>query len=157
VLETGVAMAAVLEIYGTPELVSPRFYHEYIAPYIDETCRQFRGRVRDSMRHFMGSPDDPASHRRARAAYDAMFEKEGPGKITKAMADRLPGMPVCLAITGETLLNWPEEDILSYLKEGLDLMISQEVYPYVFFLSVAPQTELGKLRAIRGFLNSYTI
>ena len=157
VLQTGVVTAALLEIYGTPDFIGPRFYHECIAPYNERVCHHLSGRVRDSMRHFIGDPDDLDSQKRAWAVYDAMFAQEGPDKLQRAMESRLSRMPSCLALTGETLLNWPREDILAYLKLSLDLLGEHKFYPYVFLLSIAPGTELDKLKAIREFLDRYKI
>ncbi len=157
VLETGVTTAALLEIYGTPDLVGAKFRHEHIVPYNDRVCQHFRGRVRDSTKYFIGDPGDVGSQKRARAAYDAMFEREGPEKLEKATTHRLPGMPPCLALNGETLLEWTKEDILAYLKDGLDLMVGHRVYPYVFLLSIPPGIEADKLWALREFLDGYEI
>jgi hypothetical protein len=150
------------EIFLIPELINPRFYYQHIVPYIDKVCHEFN--LINSFSAFVGRPDDEASRKAGRILYDALFgTKESLEVIEEALKHVIPGFPFFVAVSGRMLVNWPKDEILDFVKKGVDLVRSHNLYPAISLISVQPpspesaQDVADKMRRINEFRNSYSL
>ena len=164
VLATGVPNPILNEIFLTPQMISPEAYHRLIAPAIQ--------RVQEALGHhqspnvmgaFMGQSGDKDSQRGGRALYEAFF---GVGEsleyIKAAFEYRLPSMPFPLTVSGRMLDSWPTEDVITYLKEGLDFLVGEcGIYPSISLIAIQAESKqkasivANKLKALGDFRDSY--
>jgi len=166
VFETGLETPVLNEVFVTPEMVGPDFYHRHIAPYDEEVSRYFGPeRLPNSFSAFMGKPDDPTSQREARYLYLTFFGgAESVEVLEKALGYRLAGLPFFLTVSGKNLIGWSTDEILSFLAEGLEYVVkSQGVYPCISLASVQADSRENalevaeKVRAVREFLDTYKL
>lgn len=154
----------VMEIFLVPGVVNPKFYHAHIAPFTDEVCRMLATPpLANSNAVFMGRSNDFASQSEGRLLSDYYFGTgESIDVIRKAVLYMLPGFPRLVSLSGRALVAWTEEQIISFLREGVDFFINERrEYPALNLVSIqaADAKEAaevaGKLSAIRKFRDGY--
>lgn len=156
----------LLEIFLIPGMVNPQLYHRLIAPH----CNTVRHRlstppIPNSSAAFMGSPGNPESYRDGKRVYEYYFgTAESLEIIREASRFMLPGFPRLVSLSGNALVHWPLEEILTFLRKGLDFFVKERgEYPSIFLASLqsenpdqAPEVA-EKLRAISDFRDAYRI
>ena len=166
VLGTGLKIGLLNEIFLTPELISPVFYHSDIAPY-DREVQSYLDPQRspNALAAFMGRPDEPLSQKEGRYLYQAFYgTTESVETIRKAVRYRLPGFPLPVSISGRALSNWSQPELLQFLGEALEFLVKKEkLYPAISLISVQAESReksseiADKMKAIAEFRNQYKI
>ena len=150
------------EIFLIPEMINPSFFHQHIAPYDDQVCQRFH--LTNSFAALVGRPGDRASQKAAHTVYDMLFgTKESLEVIEQGLASWLPGFPVFVSVSGNMLINWPKDEILDFVRKGIDLTRSHGYYPAISLISVQPPTResaldvADKLRGIVDLRDNYPL
>jgi len=165
-LGLGFGWTNLLEIFLIPGMVSPDAYHRLIAPH----CDAVRNRLSDppipnSNAAFMGSPGNPESYRDGKHIYEYYFgTAESLEVIREASRFMLPGFPRLVSLSGNALVHWPIDEILDFIRRGLDFFVHERrEYPCIFLPSLqsegpdqAPEVA-EKLRTIADFRNGYQL
>ncbi len=168
VLELGMAGTVMLEVFLSPDLISPDYYHKHIAVYIDRVVQIFQKRglsLPNSFGAFMGRPGDRESQRLGRLMYDHFYgSKESLEVVRQAVEHALPGFPATITLSGRMMFQWPKEDIVDFLKQGLDIIVRRHgLYPSVRLTSLQPPDRpaalamADKVRAVMDTVNSYPL
>jgi len=166
ILGTGLKIGLLNEIFLTPEMISPVFYHSDIAPY-DREVQSYLGpqRAPNTLAAVMGRPDDPISQKEGRYLYQALYgTTESVETIRKAVRYRLPGFPFPVSISGRALSNWSQRELLHFLSEALEYLVAGGgLYPAISLISVQAESSekagevADKMKAIAEFRNQYEI
>lgn len=166
ILATGLKIGLLNEIFLTPEMVGPPFYHTHIAPY-DREVQIYLGPERspNSLAAAMGKPDDPISQKEGLFVYQALYgTTESVETIKKAVGYRLPGFPLPVSISGRALTSWSKDDLLGFLDEALSYLVREEgLYPAICLISVQAESReksseiADKMKTIAEFRNQYEI
>ena len=156
----------LLEIFLIPGMINPETYHRLIAPHCDAVCREISDPpIPNSNAAFMGQPENDHSYRDGKMIYEYYFgTQESLDIIRTASRFMLPGFPRLVSLSGNALVHWSTDEILTFLLKGLDYFVKERnEYPSIFLASLqsenpeqAPETA-EKLRAIAAFRNEYIL
>ena len=165
-LKLDLPWSGLLEIFLVPGVVNPEFYHGYIAPHMDAVCEMLdSGRVANPYATFMGRKDDPQSQQDGKFLSDYYFGTGESMEVIRAASKyMIPGIPRLVTLSGRALVNWEIDEILSFLKEGLDYYTKERgEYPSINLISIQAASPAeansiaGKLHAIDRFRNTYDL
>ncbi len=168
VLKVGLPNAVLLEVFVSPDLIGPEYYHQHVAPYDEQVVQYFKDRglsLPNSFGAFMGRAGDKESQKMGRYLYDHFYgSKESLNVVRQAMAHDLQGFPAILTLSGRMMVEWPSNDITEFLKEGLELMVRENhQYPAVRLTSLQPPDRreafdmADKIRAVREVVDSFPL
>jgi Uroporphyrinogen decarboxylase (URO-D) len=150
------------EVFLIPEMVSPKFYHEHIAPYDREIVSEFK--LTDLFANIMGKPNDPMSQKIGRMFYDYLYgTKESLAVIEQVAKAKLPGLPGMVSVSGRGLVQWPKQQVLDFVHKGVDTVVAAGMVPCVSVISVQPNSPesakdvADKLAALRKFIDGYKL
>ena len=154
----------LLEIFLVPGVINPESYHDLIAPHVDNVREKLGSeKVSNSYASFMGKKGDPKSQQEGKFLSDYYFGTgESLETIKAASKYMIPGFPRLVSLSGRVLVAWPTEQILSFLKEGLDYYLKERgEYASINLISIQAssreesETIADKLLAIADFRDSY--
>jgi hypothetical protein len=165
VLEVGLPGTVLLEIFLSPDLIQPDYYHKHIAGYIDRVVSHFQARgisLPNALGPFMGRPWNRESQRLGRLMYDHFYgSKESLDVVRQALQYALPGFPAIITLSGRMMVEWPIHDITDFLSQGLDIVVHENRrYPSVRLTSLQPPDRpaalimADKIRAVVETVNS---
>ena len=168
VLDVGLPGTVLLEVFLSPDLIGPDYYHQYIAPYDDQVVTFFNNRglnLPNSFGPFMGKPGDKESQKVGRYLYDHFFgTKESLEVVRKAIDFDLPGFPPIITLSGRMMVEWSIGEITDFLKEGLDFIVDKNHrYPAIRLTSLQPPNRPAalemaeKIRAVKEVVDSFRI
>jgi len=168
VLEVGMPGTFLLEVFLSPDLISPDYYHQHIARYIDRVVKHFQNQglsLPNSFGPFMGRSGDKESQRLGRLMYDHFYgSKESLEVVRQAVEHALPGYPATITLSGRMMVQWPKAEIIDFLKQGLDLIVRRNgLYPSVRLTSLQPPDRpsslimADKVRAVAETVNSFPL
>ena len=114
---------------------------------------------------FMGEPGKHQSYQDGKSIYEYYFgTRESLDVIRAASRFMLPGFPRLVSLSGNALVHWSLDEILDFLRGGLDFFVKErKEYPSIFLASLQSEdTEHApyvaeKLRAIADFRNEYAL
>jgi len=158
----------MLEVFLSPDLISPEYYHQHIAGYIDRVVKHFKDRglsLPNSFGPFMGRPGNQESQRLGRLMYDHFYgSKESLEVVRQAVEHALPGYPATITLSGRMMVQWPKSEIIDFLKQGLDFIVRRNgLYPSVRLTSLQPPDRPSslimaeKVRAVAETVNSFPL
>ena len=163
-LSTGLRYPILNEIFLSPGMMNPDTYHSLVAPYDVEVQRRIGPEVASNSFAFMGLPNDKESQEIDASLFKAFF---GVGESIEAIREatryRAPGFPFPAAISGRALNSWDKEKIISFLREALDYLNGEGIYPSITFASVQADTVekaydiAKKMKAINAFRDQYEL
>lgn len=156
------------EIFLSPDIINPDYFHQYIAPYDNAVCKHFQKRnqnLPNSYAAFMGDPGDLESQKAGRILFDHYFgTKESLDVIRKGIQYAIPGYPAIITLSGRMMATWPKSDIIDFLEEGLNLLVREKKkYPAIRLTSLQPPNKeeafkmAEKIRTINDFIDSYKL
>lgn len=166
VLKLGLPTITFFDIFVTPEIMSPDFYHAHVAPYNKKVIEYFAPKgdvIIDTMAPFMGQTGDLTSQKRRRFFFDYIFGTKESLDVIKAIAPNVPRKSIYVTLSGRMMNTWPVEKTLDFLKQGIDYVLELGKYPQVQLVSVdtmnkeAAQLCAEKLRRIQKLVDTYPL
>jgi hypothetical protein len=164
VMELGYQWTTMLEIFLIPGVINPETYHRIIAPYCDRVRNQLSDPpIPNFNEQFMGRKGDLDSYKRGKEFYEYHFgTSESIAAIKNASAFMDSKKTRQVSLSGNSLVHWPTDKILEFLKQGLDFFINErDEIPFIMMPSLQAEnydqaSEVGdKLFAINEFRNSF--
>ncbi len=160
--------AVLLEIFSSPDLMSPDYYHRFVRPFDLEVQARLKGEGIDlpnSFDPFMGRARNPESQELGRLMYHHFFgTRESLEVVRKAVEHDLPGFPAIITLSGRMMSNWPLERIREFIRRGLEFMVREKgLYPAVRLPSLLPGTApearemAAKIRAVREVADNFSV
>lgn len=166
ILDTGLDHPILNEIFLTPQMIRPDTFHEIIAPY-DLKVQDALGpqNAPNSLSAFMGRPKDKDSQKSGAALFKAFFSgTDSLDELKQAAGNRLPGMPIPVAISGPALDSASSEDLIAYLIPRLDFLVKEQgLYPSILLSSVQADSPekakaiADKIQKIKAFRDEYAL
>ncbi len=150
------------EVFLVPEMVSPKFYHEHISPYSDKLAAELK--LTNLFANMMGKPNDPMSQKIGRLFYDYVYgTKESLAVIEQVAKAKLPGLPGMVSVSGRALVQWPKQQVLDFVRKGVEVVAAAGMVPCVSVISVQPNSPesardvADKLHALRDLIDAYRL
>ena len=166
ILDTGLEHPILNEIFLTPQMIRPDTYHRLIAPF-DRRVQEILGpkNAPNSLGAFMGKQGDRASQKTGSSLYRAFYSgSETVEGLKEIVANRLPGIPLPVSISGPALDARSGEELIEYLRPRLDFLIKEEgLYPCILLASVqaeSPEKAAAiacKIEMINAFREDYRL
>ena len=166
VLKIGLPTVTFFDIFVTPQMMSPDFYHMHVAPYNKKVIDYFAPKgdvVIDTMAPFMGKKGDLASQKQGRFFFDYLFGTKESLDVIKAIAPNVPMQSIYVTLSGRMMNTWPVDKTLDFLKQGLDYVVGLGKYPQIQLVSIdtmdkeAAQLCAEKLRRIQKLADAYPL
>ena len=164
VAKLGLPTGSFFDIFVTPTMMSPDFYHTYVAPYNRKVIDYFAPKgdaIIDTMAPFMGQKGDLASQKQGRYFFDYLFGTKENLDIIKAIAPNIPMPSVYVTLSGRMMNTWSVEQTLDFVKKGLDYVLGLGKYPMIQLVSVdtmdkeAAKLVAEKLKGINKLIEAY--
>ena len=164
----GLPNCPLLEIFVSPDLIGPEYYHKHVAPYGNQVCSHFEKAgftVPNTYSPFSGKPGDKESQRVGRDMYDYFWgTKESIEVIRRAIKHSIPGYPAIISMSGRMLVEWSADDVMDFLREALKLLVKEnQMYPGIRLASLQTasreetQDVAEKLKMIIDIVHSYPL
>ncbi len=166
VAKLGLPTIIFFDIFVTPEMMSPDFYHAHVAPYNKKVIDYFATKgdvIIDTMAPFMGQKGDKASQKQGRFFFDYLFGTKESLDVIKAIAPNVPMKSIYVTLSGRMMNTWPLEQTLDFLKQGIDYVLGLGKYPQIQLVSVdtmnkeAAQLCAEKLKRIQKLVDTYPL
>ena len=158
--------ANLLEIFLVPGVVSPQLFHEQIEVHDESVCRRLSDPpLANFASAFMGPKGDREGAKKGKLFYDYYFGTgESIEQLKSISNSRIPGFPHLVSISGKALVNWSIDQILDYLRNGLNHFRNERgVIPSIFLASVQASNHESairiakKIKAIHRFREKFNI
>jgi hypothetical protein len=166
VLATGLKRGLLNEIFLTPEMMAPSFYHRHIAPY-DREVQVNLGpeRAPNGLAAFMGREGDSTSQREGWDLYQAFYGITESVEAVRRAADlKMPGFPLPISVSGRALASWDKQRLLSFLEEAVGYLVKERgLFPSIALVSVQAESRekagdiAEKMKAVAEFRNRYEL
>lgn len=150
------------EVFLVPEMVSPKFYWDYIVPYDTPVCQEFK--LSNAFAGMMGKPGDVASQKMGRFMYDYLYGTKESLQVIEAMSKtKIPGFGGFVTVSGRMLVAWSKDEILDFVKKGVDILMKAGTIPGISAFSVQPPSVesahdvADKLHALQQFRDNYKL
>ena len=161
----GIPRKELNEIFITPEAMSPEYYHRLLSPYIEKVRKLSSPSLIHLESSFIGKPGDLKSQKEGRKIYQYHWgTRESIDAIREAPRSTIPGFPPLVSLSGNALVNWSLDKIISFLSEGLDYFIIElGILPCIHLASIQASNHkqahevAAKLRGINDLCKNYLL